>query len=197
MKKLPTLATLLLFTTICYSQSLFDKLDGAETDFIFTTNSKEMTVKSQAIISKGITYETWDSEPNRGYGYGYRGYHIEFMIKEDISTVDSIVNRPIPEFTEISFFDKSNNLFLKTNLGLAQFKDLTGRIVYLINVNAIPMTLLNDTKRIDIKKVRTRVHSNNELKELRKERKESRKIRKEERQEKLNSSNKGNIIIIK
>lgn len=180
MKITPLFITYLLLAINCNSQSLFEKLNGAQTNYRFTSNSKYLPVKSQGLVSKGIYNYNHHTETigdhggaGYGYGYGYQAYQLQFIASTAVRTVERISEDELPKFIEVKFYDQSeNHIFTITSRQhsiLVSF-DALRRSIISINANQIPIAILNEAKRIDIKKVITRYYTTEELKQQRRER---------------------------
>ncbi len=200
MKLIPLILTSLFFSSTCFSQSLFQKLNGTETAFHFTSNQDSLSVTSQGIISKGVKESKQSSEYDhkdssytnyeyfgesqaggygygygRGYGYGYgfgygfQAYHLDFTVKNKINTVTIPFNELTYNHIEVNLVDKENKNILKlksTKHAIQESIDNRGYTAFSINLNDIPISLLNETARIDIKKVKTRLFTKEELKKI-------------------------------
>lgn len=206
MKIIPLFISALLLSCMSYSQSLFEKLNGTETAYIFTCNQDTIAVTSQGIVSKGVkeskksnekterteSFESNSSESNTdcdgnygygygygqgygyghgygyGYGFGFQAYHLDIISINKIKTVTIPVTEVIPDHIEVQLFDKDNRNIVTLNPikhPMMETIDNRGHTAFSINLNDLPIAFLNETKRIDIRKVKTRLYSEEELEE--------------------------------
>lgn len=138
-----------------YAQSLMEEFGAVTTEFNIISDSIEISVLAQAIVKRGEYYSNSGafSDGAYGYGYGLQSYHLEFLSTSKIIEVNEIVKRHKRDYYEIKLVDDNNNFLLIDKLRERDVqvstngKDLT---TYSINLNKIPLILLDKTKTVHI-----------------------------------------------
>lgn len=162
--KLRKFISLLLFSLtlsiVCnnaQSQSLTEKLGGITTDFVFYSDSTELTIIDQAIIKRGVynfkVKQNAQYSYGHGYGYGLQTFHLEFTATSDIKTINEYKDKPTKAICQIYMYDENDNLLI--NFAVQYYtskvaKQTSETKSYSINLGQIPIIILNRTSKIDI-----------------------------------------------
>ncbi|MCB0374618.1 MAG: hypothetical protein KDD04_01740 [Sinomicrobium sp.] len=165
--------------TAVRAQSLVEKLGGATTDFIISTDYLTFPVESQAIIQRGVNNVKtggYKDEYGYGYGYGFQTWHLEFTTTgkiveyyrktKEMKTVlteltDLDNNQVLPRFQtapdikfyELQLTDENKRLLLKIELSESEIKMVSNGedlYTYSINLKKIPIVLLDKARHIHI-----------------------------------------------
>ncbi|MFK7756964.1 MAG: hypothetical protein AB8B53_08555 [Flavobacteriales bacterium] len=156
MKALSLLSTLLLCLSI-QAQTLTEQAGGITTDFIITSVNDTLNVLDQIIIKRGLSNSKIKEDIVRdpayaaGFGYGLQTYRLEFSSSNIIQTKKADQRRA--RYYEIELFDIKDNLLLTTRLTRAdvtQFWNGTNLYVYSINLQMIPLVILNSAHKVQI-----------------------------------------------
>lgn len=164
--KLLAISLLMIISVNTHTQTLIDKIGGVRTDFTITTDSLDMQVQSQAIVKRGVSdFEAdwsgyWDGAYGIGYGYGLQTYHLEFST--DLKLIEKFKYREgskeIHYYYLVTLTDKNDNTLLVIELNLNSIKSVSNGeylTTYSLDLNEIPMILLDKTEKIDIVLIRT------------------------------------------
>lgn len=153
------LITMMVTVETANAQSLIEKLGGVRTEFVIRSISTDVPVLSQAIVKRGMHRSNYSTglEQAYGYAYGLQTYYLEFSTNSKIH--ERYVNKKGRRtYYEIKLFDNLGKLILVKNIGNHMVKvssngdDLR---TYSVNLKEIPMVLLDQTKKIEIERVRT------------------------------------------
>lgn len=151
----------ILISTIpsLYSQSLIENLGGVKTDFQFTTDSVEIPIIEQAILRRGVSKYNSGIVSDGGYGYGYglQTFHLEFITEAKITERYRSGKRSNRKHYEIKLWDENDSLLLHIGIQLSELRKVSNGknlYTYSINLNRIPIVLLDKTQKINIDKIK-------------------------------------------
>ncbi len=154
----PFFLLVILFSFVAspaFSQSLIEKLGGVKTEFVFVSDSKELPIFSQAIIQRGVydMHHSSLSDKAYGWGYGMQAYRLEFLTKAKLAELPIIKRRLKRKYYSLSLVDGNNTTLLTHKIYVADMIVSTndaGLTTYSINMNKIPMVVLDKTHTIHI-----------------------------------------------
>jgi hypothetical protein len=133
------------------AQSLTEKLGGTRTDFIITSDTAVFEVFDQILIKRGKSKvgTVYDG----GYGYGYQTYHLEFISRDKIKKIRKRGEKN--DFHVMELIDQNGGVIAKIYPRLEDVIMVSNRekpflYTYMINLEEVPLILLEKTKRINI-----------------------------------------------
>ncbi|WP_439182264.1 hypothetical protein [Carboxylicivirga taeanensis] len=158
LKQFLAFTILLLAGTEAHSQSLLEKTGGITTNFTFTSASVELPVQSQAIVKRGLAKFEYNSGMDAGYGYGYgmECWRLEFTTTVKIKELHINNDRSRKQYFSFNLCDKDGETLLVAQLdeeAIAMVNNGDKLLTYSINLNSIPLILLDKTQSIRIEKV--------------------------------------------
>jgi len=145
---------LLLVSTVVAGQSLTEQLGGIRTDFTIYFQSEKVDVVDQLIIHRGLSKYNYEEEPIMEYGYGY-GYGLQ-TLRLEVMTRASLATdvRKRRYYYRIVLFDKDGSQLSSLNISQSDLTVIEGDInAYSINLQHIPMILLDHASSVDIEVV--------------------------------------------
>ena len=145
---------LISVNTVAFGQSLTEQLGGIRTDFTIYFQSKKIDVVDQLVIRRGLSKYNYEEEPIMeyayGYGYGLQTLRLEVMYRTNLVTDD----RKRRYYYRIVFFDKDGSILGSLDIARSDLIIVKGDVnVYSINLQDIPMVLLDHTTSMDIEVV--------------------------------------------
>ncbi|OAV45142.1 hypothetical protein [Lewinella sp. 4G2] len=146
--------TLLFFfslSTMLSAQPLSQQLGGIKTDFTIYFQSQQVEVLDQVVIKRGLSNYQYETdgilEHAYGFGYGLQTYRLEVMSPVDFE----IEERRRKSHYRLVFFGEDGTKLLSRYLSRSHLFVLKGDVnFYSINLEDIPMLLLDNTASIDI-----------------------------------------------
>ncbi len=162
-----TLLSVAISTNKAHSQKIISALGGIDTNFVIQSDSTKLDVLKQCIIKRGkyksdYGFSDYQNESRGtgsygyGYGYGLQVIYLEFVSYSKIKIVTKINPVSDKEFYQVDLFDTKDKLLLKVKLNLDYIKQNTNYddlTTYSINLNKIPIVLLDITKTIEIARI--------------------------------------------
>ncbi|MBR8537792.1 hypothetical protein KDU71_19630 [Carboxylicivirga sediminis] len=154
-----TIIVLVLISAGMQAQSLVEQTGGVKTSFTITSSGIELPITAQAMVKRGISKYDYRSSFDSGYGYGYgmQTWRLEFTSTSGIS------EKHIPKegskkrrYYQCKLYDTDDQCLLDTQLELGDVIMVSnGDLLqtYSINLNSIPIILLEKTKEVQIDKV--------------------------------------------
>ncbi|MEL7220637.1 MAG: hypothetical protein AAGJ93_04910 [Bacteroidota bacterium] len=147
------------------AQSITESIGGVNTKFIIKSDSVLLNDSQQLIIKRGAyDFSRELNAPanttlNVGYGYGYESYHLEFTSQQEILTVIQSQRKQArrDEYFLIQLLDQSGVSYRNIELNATEVESISGArsvrdklYAYSINLNQIPLVVLNDIAEINI-----------------------------------------------
>jgi hypothetical protein len=163
MKKLTTIIFIisvnLPLSSFLQAQNLSEKLGGVKTDYIITSHGVELEITNQVISKRAERFYNWGGHNDGayGYGYGYESFHLEFTVKNgEIDMPEPVAFLKGERHIVMDFYDKDDNLLGSKTRSPREVSLICNNTAdnnlmhYSIDLIAIPLPLLDATKRIDI-----------------------------------------------
>lgn len=149
----------LFLTSFLQAQSLSEKLGGVKTDYIITSHGVELEITNQLIVKRAERFYDWGGHNDGayGYGYGYESFHLEFTVKNgEIDLPESGSLFKSGKLLVLDFYGEDGNLLGSRRRSPQDIRFISNNSTnsklmhYTIDLIAIPLPLLDSTKRIDI-----------------------------------------------
>ncbi|TRX66165.1 hypothetical protein [Carboxylicivirga sp. M1479] len=141
-----------------HSQSLLEKVGAIKTNYIFTSANIQLPVQSQLMVKRGHSRYNYYSGVEDGYGYGYgmETWWLELISTSGISEKKVKVKGRPKNYYQFNLYDAQGQALLVTRLELNDVKHVSNGstlISYSINLNNVPVILLDKAHEIRIDKI--------------------------------------------
>lgn len=148
--------TLFLLSGFVYSQNLTEKLGGITTDFEIISDTNTLEVIDQVIIKRGLS----DSKRNisltpegvYAYGYGLQTYRLEFITPNELVKIEG--RYPDRYQYGLEFIDGNGYKLMEirmTSENIISYLNEGNFNIYSVNLQNIPLIVLNKTRTIKCK----------------------------------------------
>ena len=159
--KLGPICLFLLLPFFLAGQTISEQIGGVITKFVIKSDALLLNSDKQILIEKGIKNFSYSSCDGFGYGYGYQGLHLEFVSNEEIQLQ---YRKKKGLFGKRNFYylflkDGSGDIYKEIFLGNSNVQRISSdqlSYAYSINLDDIPLILLDDLVEINIIKIEER-----------------------------------------
>ncbi|MGD1848567.1 MAG: hypothetical protein ACFB10_24510 [Salibacteraceae bacterium] len=147
------------------SPSLLSHFHGLETQFEITSNAIAYPVIAQAVVKRGYS----NFEPNKpltefseggvGYGYGNQTLQLELLTSQPLRKQTVVRSQKKRQYVKVRLYTEDGATLMEKELLKSNLKVKTSGvslfITYVLNLEDIPVILLDRAKKIDLTLIQT------------------------------------------